>query len=270
MTPKNLIGVLGPQGSYSEQALKQYSKGNDYVLLDSISEVILQVSSGKIKEAVLPFENSIYGTVLETLDGVFSHNLKITGEMVLKIEHVIAGLNGHASPNSIKFIYSHPQALGQCQAYIEKKYPRAKLVSMPSTSSAFKKIADEKLTDSLAIGSHFAAKIYGLLVVDEYVQDIENNHTRFVVVSKKAKPRGPLFTFLVIAPRINRVGFIHDMLAIFKKDSINLLHIESRPSKKMLGSYIFYLKADISPEDPRRHGILEALGAFGKVTLLTR
>ena len=267
---KKAVGVLGPKGSYSEQVLIQNNAKDSHIFFDSIGEIITALSLGKIQKAILPFENSIQGTVLETLDGVYQHGLKINKEIVLKIEHVIAGLDKKISINQIEYIYSHPQALGQCRGYLEKKYPKAKLVLTPSTSSAFKKIKDEGLTNSLAIGSKFASQIYGLSVVDQNIQDVKNNQTLFVVVSKRDEKEILPFTFLVINPKKDKSGILHDMLSVFKNSLINLLKIESRPSKENLGKYIFYIKAEISSDDKRRPSIIKELRKFGKVTLITK
>ena len=267
---KDVIGVLGPQGSYSEQAATQYVSKDKHLLFDSIKEVIDALSINEITEAILPFENSIHGTILETLDGLYENKLKISKEIIIKIEHVIAGIDKKISPNNIKYIYSHPQALGQCKKYLSKKYPKAKLVLTASTSTAMKKVKDDNNTDSLAVGSKFAANLYGLSIIDENIQDVKNNQTLFVVISKKEGDEPVPFTFFVINPKEDRPGILHDILSVFKENSINLLKIESRPSRAELGKYIFYIKAGISSEDKRRDSIIKNLKKFGKITLITK
>ncbi len=275
---ENIVGLLGPKGSYSEQALMQIQekykntdKGSEsqVMFFDSIDEVILALSSGKISKAILPFENSIQGTVLETLDGLYRHKLKINEEVIVKINHVISGLDKKIPANQIKYIYSHPQALGQCRTYVEEKYPKAKLVITPSTSFAFRKIRDEGLTDSLAIGSRFASDVYGLSCIDENIQDVKNNQTLFFNVSKKGDENVLAFTFLVIDPRADKTGLLYEILSLFKSENINLLKIESRPSREKLGSYIFYLKAEIPRKDKKVITLVNSLKKFGAVTLLT-
>jgi prephenate dehydratase len=268
---KTTIGILGPKGSYSDQAGFEYSKDDNKILLDSINEVILALSSNKIEEAILPLENSIHGTILETLDGLYNHDLKINKEIILKIDHVLAGVNKKVSANKIKFIYSHPQALGQCKIYLQNKYPKAKLILTPSTSYAVKKVKDDNCIDSLAIGSRFAVDTYGLSIIDEGIQDVKNNQTLFVHISKKVNNKDILpFTFFVIDPKTDKVGTLHGILSVFKESNINLLKIESRPSTKKLGKYIFYIKAEISSDDKKRILILKDLRKIGKVTLITK
>jgi prephenate dehydratase len=268
---KTTIAILGPKGSYSDQAGFEYSKDNNKIFFDSINEVILALSSKKIEEAILPLENSIHGTILETLDGLYNHDLKINKEIILKIDHVLAGVNKKVSANKVKYIYSHPQALGQCKVYLQKKYPKAKLVLTPSTSFAVKKVKDEGKNDSLAIGSKFAVDTYGLSVVDEGIQDVKNNQTLFAHISKSIDNKNILpFTFFVIDPKTDRVGTLYEILSIFKEQNINLLKIESRPSTKKLGKYIFYIKAEISSSEKKRILILKELRKIGKVTLITK
>jgi len=266
---KNAIAVLGPEGSYSQQALSTYNASKKPVFFDSINDIIDALSSGRADRAILPFENSIHGTVLETLDGLYYHRLKIHDEIIVPVEHVIAGLNAKVSAKEIRFIYSHPQALAQCASYLQKRYPHAKLILTPSTSGAFKKIKEEGLTSALAVGSKFAATFYGLSIVDEAIQDVENNHTLFVVVSKTVSRESTRFTLYVVNPKTNRPGILHDILGVFKKRSINLLKLESRPSREKLGSYIFYVKAELATDDTRSVQIVKELKKFGTVTLLT-
>jgi prephenate dehydratase len=208
--------------------------------------------------------------VLETLDGIYYNNLKINKEIIVNIEHVIAGIDNKILPSKVKYIYSHPQALGQCRAYLKERYPKAKLVQTPSTSFAIKKVKEDGKKDSLAIGSKFAAGIYKLPIIEENIQDVKNNQTLFVVISKNDNVASLPFTLFVIDPKIDRPGILHDILSVFKQEKINLLKIESRPSKKELGKYIFYIKAEISAEDKRRKMLIKGLKELSRVVLLTK
>ncbi len=267
---KNSLGVLGPQGSYSHEALIKYYRKFQPVFFDSLLEIINNVSSGKIHEALLPLENSLGGTVFESLDGIYYNNLRIVDERILDIRHTIAGLRKDTKPQDIKYIYSHPQALKQCAQYIHKHYPYAKLIGTESTSSAFKQISDEQLVHALAIGPKLCAKIYGLAIIKENIQDTNNNQTLFVIVTKdKIKPKKLPFVFMVIHPKKDKPGLLHDVLTLFKEKNINLLKLESRPAKDNLGSYIFYIKAEMKNTDKRLDDIMNKLHVFGKVTLMT-
>lgn len=262
-------GVLGPKGSYSEEASLKYDPKAEPIFFDSIAEIISALAAGSISKAILPMENSIQGTILETLDGIYYNDLKISDEITVDIHHSIAGIDRKLAAEDVRSIYSHPQSLGQCAAYIRKHYPHAKLVLTPSNPAAFKKIRDEGLTDALAIGPRICADIYGLSIIEEDIQDTMNNQTLFVAVSKKPSDRMLQSSLLVIDPKENRPGLLHDVLGIFKDADINLMKLESRPSRSKLGTYIFYLKADIAQKDVKFAGILQQLQQFGKVTVLT-
>jgi prephenate dehydratase/prephenate dehydrogenase len=244
------VALLGPEGTYSHEALKNWNKSKQPYFCDTISDAIKMLEKGKVKNAILPFENSIHGTVIETLDKLSDAGLKIYDEFSIPINHCVATLNVSKKEN-ITTIFSHPQALGQCKKYIEDNFPGAKVLSMSSTSSGFKKIKDEQLENAAAIGSPFAAKLFDLNILEENISDVENNRTLFVVVSnQKELPPAP-HTLLVLRPHDDRAGLLHDILTIFKENSINLLKLESRPSRRKLGEYIFYIKLEITNKDDK-------------------
>ncbi|MDD5152555.1 MAG: prephenate dehydratase [Candidatus Pacebacteria bacterium] len=264
------FGVLGPEGSYSHEASIQYDKNIRPIFFDTIGGIIDAIANGKLSQAILPLENSIHGTVLETLDGIFHNKLKIIEESIVDIRHALAGVERIVSPKNIDFIYSHSQALAQSARYLKKHYPKAKLVLTESTSASFKKIKDEQLKNALAIGPKLGAKIYNLNILAEDIQDEKNNQTRFAIVSKVSKTKKILpYILLVIAPTKDRPGLLYDILAVFKDNNVNLAKLESRPTRNKLGSYIFYIKAEISGKDKKAKGILKKLNKFGKVTVMT-
>ncbi len=267
---KNAIGVLGPKGSYSHEASVGYAKDAQPLFFENIPEIINAVAAEKISRAIIPFENSIQGTVLETLDGIYRQHLKIIDDAVIDIKHSIAGIDRKISPKDVVYIYSHPQALGQCAYYLKKHYPHAKLMLTPSTSAAFRKIKDEGLSNALAIGPKLAADVYGLSVLEENIQNTRNNKTLFVVIAKKPLRESTLpYTLLVVNPKENRPGLLADILHIFKKSHTNLLKLESRPSQIKLGSYIFYLKAALPQNNRKMKDAARQLKKFGPTTLLT-
>lgn len=239
------VAVLGPQGTWSHQAALNYNSELQPVFFDSIPETLQAVVSGKILKGIVPFENSLQGTIVQTLDGISEKRLFIHKEIILNIQHCIAGVDKDIKVNEVKKIYSHEQALLQCKEYLKNIYSSAKLILTPSTAAAFRKIKDEGLTNALAIGPRLSAEIYGLQILKEAIQDKENNQTSFVVVSKKPSTEQGIKTMLLIDPRQDRVGLLLEILEVFKQRNINLSKIESRPSREKLGSYIFYVVLDI-------------------------
>jgi prephenate dehydratase len=267
---KGRIGLLGPQGSFSQQAAIEYNKTRQPVFFETISDIVNAVANNEIQEAILPFENSIEGTVRETLDGLYRKGVNITDEIILPIQHCIAGIDRKVAPRDIEYIYSHPQALAQCRAYIQKHYPRAKLVLTPSTSAAFQKIKNEGLVNARAIGPHLAATIYKLSIIDENIQDQQNNQTLFVAVARNPKKQSGLTsTILVIDPATDKPGLLYTILGVFAKKSVNLSKIESRPSQSKLGKYIFFLRADIKQNNATFKNILKELKGLGSTAIIT-
>jgi len=240
------IAVLGPCGTFSQQAARVYDDKLEPIFFDSISEVIGAVADGVTNVGIVPIENSVHGTVVETIDETYGRRLKIVEEIVIPIRHVVAGVKGVLPDGDIAMVYSHPQGLNQCKKYLEENFFSAKRIKTLSTASAFEKIKEGELVDSIAIGPKIAAEIYGLKIIEEDVQDRENNETSFVVIKRESSENlSANKTTIVVSPKIDRPGLLYDILEVFKKKGINLSKIESRPSMEKLGSYIFYLTLDI-------------------------
>jgi len=254
MSKKTCIGFLGPSGSYAEEAASKI-KGK-IIAFDSIMEVIDSVDRDIIDMGVVPIENSIEGPVGVTLDLLANdYDLKIKKEIILPISHNLL-LNDESSIEDIELVYSHAQALSQCRKFIEKM--GAKPVATPSTSSAAKMVKDKK--NAAAIGTRKAAEIYGLKSAAENIQDFENNLTRFVVINKEDHiPTGHDKTSIVFSLIEDRPGGLYDVLGEFAKMNINLTKIESRPSKKKLGTYIFFIDFEGHREDGEVGNILNTI-----------
>jgi prephenate dehydratase len=254
MSKKTCIGFLGPSGSYAEEAASKIN--GKLIAFDSIMEVIDAVDQEIIDMGVVPIENSIEGPVGVTLDLLANdYNLKIKKEIILPISHNLL-LNDESNVEDIKLIYSHAQALSQCRKFIEKM--GAKPVATPSTSSAAEMIKGKK--NAAAIGTGKAAEIYGLKIAAGNIQDFENNLTRFVVINKEDHvPTGHDKTSIVFSLIEDRPGGLYDVLGEFAKRNINLTKIESRPSKKKLGTYIFFIDFEGHREDSEVRNILNTI-----------
>ncbi|MDI9395687.1 MAG: prephenate dehydratase [Euryarchaeota archaeon] len=275
-----IIGVIGPEGSYSEKAAKLWALKNglldtDYRYFADIEDAFLAAVKGKADISVIPVENSIEGSVGVTLDLLFESEAVIIGELVVKIEHCLLSKGG---PEKIRVILSHPQGLAQCRRFLKKHFPEAELRSTGSTSHAAR-LAGE-FEEMAAIASPEAAERYGLKILLSNVQDRKENHTRFLVIrgkekilSKKAAENAkvdselcfnsctcagygvqsgpgsgkekanlsPCKTSLIVYLENDRPGALYELLGAFAKRGINLTKIESRPSKKELGDYYFFI-----------------------------
>ena len=243
------IAYLGPSASFSEMAhdifcgkynIKAYPEPQN-----TIKQVIEFVQNNPDSLGVLPVENSIEGTVRETLDNLIrcpNPNIKILSEIVLPIHHCL--LSKTTEFYSITGIISHPQALAQCQEFIHNELPRnLNIIEAPSTAEAAKSLANYNLTYA-AIGSEKTAEIYNLNILRENINDDKSNQTMFILVGDfETEPTGNDRTTLMFSAA-NKPGALMEILNIFYQNNINLSHISSRPSKHEFGDYIFIVTFD--------------------------
>jgi prephenate dehydratase len=248
------IGFLGPKGTFSQEALEKYIQDDNCLAYDynSIQELLQAVQSGELDEAVVPIENSLEGAVNATLDIMAGDlDLRIKAEIIVSIEQNLLVKPG-SKKSDIRYILSHPQALGQCRNFINSNFPDAEVIMIFSTAGAAKEVSCCS-NDSAAIGSRTAARVYGLEVLEEGIQDNRNNFTRFIVVSKEhGKRTGSDKTSIVFSTE-NKPGSLYRVLDIFNLWDINMTRIESRPAKNKLGKYVFFVDVEghIDDEDIR-------------------
>ncbi|KKM08817.1 hypothetical protein SY88_22180 [Clostridiales bacterium PH28_bin88] len=240
------IGYLGPPGTYSEQAAGRWSErglpGAALVPFDSIPDVIDGVETGTVAHGVLPLENSIEGTVNLTVDLLASHQLSIQGEVVVDIRHCLAATV--AGIEEVNEVLSHPQALAQCREYMSRHLRAVSVRQSTSTAEAARMVALSP-PGAAAITSVLAAERYGLNILARDIQDYAGNRTRFVAVGKGTVPStGRDKTSLVLALPKNRPGGLYRALEGFAVQGINLTRIESRPTKKELGDYLFFIDCE--------------------------
>jgi prephenate dehydratase len=258
------ISALGPEGTYSDQAARQYYPEDELILAGSIKDAIDKVSTGDCQRGVVPIENSIQGIVTVTFDELFDRNLLIRGEEVLDIYHTLAGVQLPESHDDIRKIYSHSQALAQCRRYFAKQYPEAEFVETASTAGGMKTIAAEQDKTALAVGPGLAAELYGLVKVDEEIEDEPGNQTRFVAFSKDTTPdKEQDFIMVAVVPDGDRPGLIHDITGVIDELGINLSDLHSRPMRNRLGSYKFYMRLDMKSGDDRYAELAAEIEAHG-------
>lgn len=250
-----MIGYLGPRGSFTHQALLAYlSKANITVgpfEATTISQVIDAVNSGKIKYGVVPVENSIEGAVGETLDQLIrtSQKVIINHEIIIPIEHCL--ITKSQNLNEIKKVIAHSQALSQCQNYLKRFLPNVELEPTTSNSIGVKRVSELQNGNVAAIGPKQAAEIYKVPVYEAGINDEKENFTRFVLIGTDTpKPTGFDKTTIAFGVPYDRPGTLVSVLNSFAKEKINLTRIESRPSKKALGEYIFFIDLEGHRNDP--------------------
>jgi prephenate dehydratase len=263
-----IIGTLGPEGSYSEKAAKQWNKAGKLHYYDDIQDIVEGLLNNEVDYSIVPVENSLEGSITLTLDLLMEHQLKIVGEVIVQISHCLLS-NGRIS--DIKVVMSHPQALSQCRKFIKSHFRDAEVRPVLSTSLAAKLASGSK--EMAAIASGESAKRYGLKILEENIQDILENYTRFIVIGKETPPAtGNDKTSIIVYLQKNRPGALFEILDEFAKKNIDLTRIESRPSKKLLGDYLFHidLKGHIEDRIIRetlekinsKVGMLKILGSY--------
>ncbi|MEM6716608.1 MAG: prephenate dehydratase [Cyanobacteria bacterium P01_D01_bin.6] len=244
------IAHLGPRGTFSEQAalayqawLQQHQQMDSALsAYPSILQAIQAVAQEAVELAIVPVENSIEGSVAVTLDTLWQlEALQIQQALVLPIQH---NLITHAkNTHQLETIYSHPQALGQCQQWITRHCPQATLVPTRSTTESFRHL--EESVTTAAIASAWAADLYQLPVLAQTINDQPDNCTQFWVLGKTASVQGA-HTSLAFSLPVNAPGALLRPLELFSEANINLSRIESRPTKRSLGEYLFFLDLEAS------------------------
>jgi len=233
------IAFQGELGAYSEMAVYSYfGQKVEVKPCKSFDEVFENVKNEKVNYGVVPIENSIEGSVNRTYDLFLEYDLKVRGEIIIRISHCLIA-NKETTMDQIKAVYSHPQALAQCRKFLEKN--KLKAISNFDTAGSVKMIKEEKMTDAAAIASERAAQIYDMTILAREIEDVKNNSTRFFVLDKQDAPyTGEDKTSIIFAAK-SIPGALHKVLKEFADRNINLTKIESRPTKQTPWEYHFYL-----------------------------
>ncbi len=250
------IAFQGEPGAYGEEALRRLFGGVETVRCPSFAQVFEAVADGRAEAGVVPIENSYAGSITDNYDLLLKHQLTIVGQVQLRIRHCLLAVAGQTM-EGIHTVYSHPQALMQCEAFIQKRGLKA--VAEHNTAAAAKRISEERSAGVGAISSRTAAELYGLEILAEEIQTNPNNFTRFVAVSKESAPRtDPSRTSLVLM-MANVPGSLHGALGALASRELNMTKLESRPSRKVAWEYVFYLDFDGHLEDGSVQAALEEL-----------
>jgi len=233
------VAFQGEPGAYSESAVYSFfGASSQPVPCRSFSDVFRSVETGETSFGVVPIENSIEGSVNQVYDLFLKYDHKVCGEIVLEIAHCLIA-NPGTDLDSIKVIYSHPQALAQCRSFLESL--NIEMISTYDTAGSVKMIKEKRLMDAGAIAGERAAEIYGMSILARNISDNPNNYTRFFVLSKNdAPPSGNDKTSVIFSTR-HLPGALYQVLGEFAKRNINLTKIESRPTKRRPWEYNFYL-----------------------------
>ena len=233
------LAFLGPAGSYTEEAAIKYDTDATRVPFASNPAVAAAVDAELADQGVVPIENSLEGSVTDTLDLLIHEStLLISDELVLPIHHSLLAAEG-TETRDIKVVYSHPQALAQCRSFLAKCFPEAELVASLSTSAAVQEMLAQG-PGRAAIANQRAGALYGAKLLAQRVEDNPNNVTRFVVLAKSDhEPTGADKTSICFSFEGDAPGLLYGVIGEFSNRGINLAKIESRPTKQSLGRYVF-------------------------------
>lgn len=254
------VAYLGPAGTFGEAAALRHAPAAELIPLPSHAGVAAAVASGMADEGLLPIENSVEGSVNETLD-ILIHDseLRIRGEVVVPIEQCLLVRPGMRA-EEVQTVYSHPQALGQCRAFLERCFPKARLEASLSTAGAVQEIFAHD--HAAAIASARAAELNGAAILARGIQDRRSNVTRFVVLAAEdAPPTGNDRTTIAFTTQHDRPGTLVGILSELAAREINMTKIESRPSKDALGVYVFLVDFEGHRGDPPCAEALDRLRA---------
>jgi prephenate dehydratase len=259
------VTYLGPPGTFSEDALRAASGGREIEAIPSASvyDAIVAVREGRADRALVPFENAIEGAVTATLDTLAfdADGLALVGEYDLPIRHCLIARE-QLPLERIEVVLSHPQASSQCARFIRENLPQAEVHGAPSTAEAVRTVAESDAPWA-ALGAESAAGLYGAAVIRAGVEDETDNVTRFVWVAPEgttASGSGPWRTSMVFSELgEDHPGALVNALQVFSGREINLTRIESRPLRRGLGRYQFFLDVEGSADDEPLASAIEDL-----------
>ncbi|MEW5746807.1 MAG: prephenate dehydratase [Nitrospirota bacterium] len=242
------IAYLGPEGTFTNlAALRHFGLSAHYIPVSGIKAVFDAVEGGTADYGLVPIENSNEGVVSSTLDLFMDYDLKISAEVMLEISHNLLSQSGDI--RKVKRIYSHPQATSQCKLWLEANMASVPVYEATSTAKAAEIASREE--DAAAIASEMAARLYDLKFIERHIEDRKNNFTRFLVIGKNFPGRSGADKTSILLSVKDKPGALYEILLPFKKESINLSKIESRPSKRKAWEYIFFIDMAGHVEDKK-------------------
>jgi prephenate dehydratase len=257
------VSFQGERGAYSEAAaLAYFDEKIETIPLQTFSNVLENTQNDKSEYSILPVENSIEGTVGESIDLLYSTTLNVVGEIYHKIHHCLIGFD---SLEKIDTVYSHPQALGQCRRFIQEH--NFKTVPTYDTAGSVKIIKELNKPNISCIASKQASEIFHVPIITDGIADNPNNKTRFLILSKKKAGESKKDKTSIIFSIKHEPGALQDIIKNFSNYQINLTKIESRPRKNTSWEYNFYVDFEGNEMNSK---IKEMLGKIQKKTLFLK
>jgi chorismate mutase/prephenate dehydratase len=256
------VAFLGPEGTFTQAAaLKHFGHSVKTVPIASISDVFREVESGSANYGVVPIENSTEGVINHTLDMFINTSLSICGEVELRIHHHLLGKSDDLG--KVKKIYSHQQSLAQCREWLDTNLPHAERIAVSSNAEAARCAAQDN--KSVAIAGDAAADIYDLNIIHSNIEDEPDNTTRFLVIGRHTVASSGNDKTTILMSAENKVGTLYRLLSPFMNNNISMTRIESRPSRRGMWDYVFFVDIEGHVDDA---DISKAMDELKEVTSL--
>ncbi len=264
-----VVAYLGPEGTYSEQAvIARFGRSVERRACATIDEIFREVESRASDFGVIPIENSTEGTVNRSLDLLVNSPLRICSEVALPIDHHLLTRRGRS--DGVTRVAAHPQALAQCSGWLDRHHPQLERVPVSSNGLAARMAADDESV--AAIAGDLAMERYGLAAVASHIQDLARNTTRFAVMgSISTKPSGHDQTSIVFSVA-NQAGAVHDAIEPLARHGVSMTRFESRPARTGVWVYHFYIDVEGHEDEPTvatalaelksRAGFFKVLGSY--------
>lgn len=254
------IAFQGTSGAYSEAAALKAWPGSEVIACDRFEQVFASVAEGRVSHGILPIENSIGGSIHINYDLLLQHDLPIVAETELTVVHNLLALPG-TTVSGIKRVFSHPQALAQCEQYL-RTLSNVEIVATYDTAGSARLIKDGNLNDTAAIASARAAELFGLEILQAGVQDFADNITRFILIGRDAKPLSEPDKTSIAFALYNGPGALFKALSVFALRGIDLTKLESRPIPGRKWEYLFYADLTAARDDLKCARALAHLAEF--------
>jgi prephenate dehydratase len=268
------VSFQGIAGAYSEEAIRQFFGPQvESLPCRTFSAVFVTVEQGTADSGMLPIENSLAGSVVQSYELLMEHDLRVRAEVILRVRHRLMAAPG-TELGDLKRVKSHPQALAQCERYLARRG----LEPVPNfdTAGSARELVEDPEPETGVIASALAAELYGLEILDDRVEDLPFNYTRFFVLGLDDPPRAQRSKTSLIFTTRHNPGALYDSLGEFAQRGINLTKIESRPRRNRPWQYLFYLDFEGHWQDPaaeaalmgllRRSSFVKLLGSYPAAT----
>ncbi|HER24552.1 MAG TPA: prephenate dehydratase [Candidatus Atribacteria bacterium] len=237
---QNRVAFQGERGAFSEiAAIKFFGSSIHPIVCKTFKQVFQRINDKEADYGILPIENSQTGGINEVHDLLLNQGLFAVGEIKLRVKHCLI-TKEEIDFKLIEKVYSHPQALAQCEKFLSTRLPHCQIIPVYDTAGSVKIIKEVKENNVAAIASNWAAELYGLKILDSGIQDNKYNYTRFLVLSEEISSDPKNNKTSIIFAVVSKPGALYRCLREFALREININRLESRPSKREPWEYIFY------------------------------